>query len=65
MRRTHLTEVDRKNDMVLLCINDDLVSIDPKEVKFMDNVLKTWMDGRWPERMGIERIGELNQAAHQ
>jgi len=63
--KTHLIEVDRKNDTVLLCINDDLVSTDPKEVKSLDDVLKAWMDGRWPDRMGIERVGEVNQGTHQ
>ena len=63
--KTHLTEVDRQDDTVLLCINDDLASIAPKEVKFLDDVLKTWMDGRWPDRMGIERVGEVDQGTHQ
>ena len=59
--KTHLIEVDRKNDTVLLCINDDLASTDPKEVNSLDDVLKAWMDGRWPDRMGIERVGEVNR----
>ena len=63
--KTHLTEVDRKNETVLLCINDDLVSTNPKEVKSLDDVLKAWMDGRWPDRMGIERVGEVNRGTHQ
>ena len=61
----NLIEVDRKNDTVLLCINDDLNSTDPKQVKSLDDVLKAWMDGRWPDRMGIEIVGEVNQGAHQ
>ncbi|KDR71214.1 hypothetical protein GALMADRAFT_143926 [Galerina marginata CBS 339.88] len=63
--KAHLTEVDRNNDTALLCINDDLVSIDPKAVGLLDEVLKTWMNSRWPDRLEIESVGEYRREKHR
>lgn len=63
--KARLIDVDNRDDTVLLCINDDLVSSDPKAVKSLDDVLKAWMNGRWPDRLGIERVGEMNRTTHK
>ena len=51
--RSMLSDLDRKQDLALLCINDD---VHPGEEEDVGGVFSAWQEGRFSHRAAWERV---------